>query len=298
MAVFFNESIAKRQKEADVFSNFAYDTTTDDGCLNKFSEISDLITNILGNVDTISNKYGELQKMYNKFTDYNEVMNTNKTNLMTSINDIANAYKNLLGNLAQQVKSLQANDSELMRDLLAVDKLLKAQSTQSINNIKKAGNDHNPNTSNGYDEAGFRKTKTNTIPDDVNQSGITKNNLPYDINWNDGSNQQALHQKWSDIGKPSQNGIATINGRYVVAVSPKFGVAGDIINVNLKNGTTIPCVIGDVKGTDAKSDYGHIFGDGTVDVIEWCAVAGADNVNIDKWKGIDVESISNLGTML
>ncbi|MCR5224003.1 MAG: hypothetical protein K6C11_02535 [Bacilli bacterium] len=298
MAVFFNESIAKRQKEANVFNDFAYDTTTDDGCLNKFNEISDLIANILGNVDTISSKYGELQKMYNKYTDYNEVMNTNKTNLKTSLNEIAYAYKNLLGNLAQQVKSLQANDSELMRDLGAIDKLLKAQSTQLINNIKKDGNVRNPNTSNEYDEAGFRKTKTNTIPDDINQSGITKNNLPYDINWNDGSNQQALHQKWSDNGKPSENGIATINGRYVVAVTPKFGKAGDMIDVNLKDGTTIPCVIGDVKGPDAKSDYGHVFGDGTVDVIEWCAVDGPDNMNIDEWKGINVESISNIGTMI
>ena len=298
MAVFFNESIARSQKEADVFSDFAYDTTTDDGCLNKFTEISDLIADILGNVDTISDKYGELQKMYDKFTDYNEVMNTNKTNLKTSLDEIAKAYKNLLDNLAQQVTSLQANDSELMRDLSAIDKLLKVQSTQSINNIKKDGNIHNPNTSNGYDEAGFRKTKTNTIPEAVNQSGITKNNLPYDIEWNDGSNQQALHKKWSDKGKPSENGIATINGRYVVAVTPKFGEAGDMIDVNLKDGTTIPCVIGDVKGPDAKSDYGHVFGDGTVDVIEWCAVDGPDNMNIDEWKGIDVESISNIGSMI
>lgn len=69
-----------------------------------------------------------------------------------------------------------------------------------------------------------------------------------------------------------------INGRYAVAVKPKFGKVGDYIDYYYidSNGDEkiIPCIICDVKGSDAKNEWGH---DGGTNILEfyvnevtWC----------------------------
>lgn len=52
-------------------------------------------------------------------------------------------------------------------------------------------------------------------------------------------------------------GFGKINGRYVVAVRPKFGTVGDYIDFYLEDGTVLPCIVGDIKGDDADSEWGH-----------------------------------------
>lgn len=56
-------------------------------------------------------------------------------------------------------------------------------------------------------------------------------------------------------------GFGIINGRYVVAMKPYWGKVGDYVDVRLDNGTTIPAIIGDIKGNEnAKvsfSQYAH-----------------------------------------
>ncbi len=138
--------------------------------------------------------------------------------------------------------------------------------------------------------------KSIDIPSNVAQTGIIKNYTNYDYfvgRWTKGSNQDALSKAWTAAGKTSDRGIATYNDRYLVAVSEKFGTVGDNINVTLDNGQVIPCTIADVKGADAKSEWGHKFG-GAVDVIEWESVGGQDVINTDGWAGSNVVNITRV----
>ena len=133
------------------------------------------------------------------------------------------------------------------------------------------------------------------IPASVPQTGIVKNYTNYDYfygKWNKGSAQRELSEQWAAAGKPNDRGIATLNNRYLVAVSPKFGKVGDNIDVCLDNGVVIPCTIGDAKGADAQSEWGHTFGS-AVDVIEWESMGGQDIINTDGWQGHKVSSIIN-----
>ena len=142
---------------------------------------------------------------------------------------------------------------------------------------------------------------TISVPGNIRQTGICRNNEPYDIKWNKGTNQAALHAKWVESGKTTNNGIATYNGLYIVAVSPKFGRAGDQIDVNLKNGEVIHCIIGDAKGSDKTSEWGHelAMGSGTgVDIIEWCINGPSDNIELGSWRNVGVDSITNYGSLL
>ena len=133
------------------------------------------------------------------------------------------------------------------------------------------------------------------IPKSIPQTGIIKNYTNYDYyygSWNPGTAQRELSEQWAAAGKPNDRGIATMNDRYLVAVSSKFGKVGDNIDVCLDNGVVIPCIIGDAKGADAQSEWGHTFG-GAVDVIEWESMGGKEIINTDGWQGHKVEQIIN-----
>lgn len=136
-----------------------------------------------------------------------------------------------------------------------------------------------------------------SIPSSVKQTGITKNYTNYDYfynRWSNNTNQRVMADRWGEAGKTSNNGIATLDDRYLVAVSQKFGNVGDNIDVVLEDGTVINCTIADAKGSDATSEWGHVLSNGGVDVIEWESVGNQDVIQIDDWKGKTVSSIINL----
>lgn len=138
-----------------------------------------------------------------------------------------------------------------------------------------------------------------SIPGNVRQTGIIKNYTNYSYfygKWNKGSAQERVAEMWNEAGRQQNNGIATLNGRYLVAVSPIFGTNGDIIDVVLEDGIVIPCIIGDAKGSDATSKYGHMFGS-SVDVIEWESFGSKEDIVIDMWKDKKVVQIINKGSI-
>ena len=66
----------------------------------------------------------------------------------------------------------------------------------------------------------------------------------------------------SDKFKYDENGLATIDGKYVISVGKNFGNVGDEVVITLEDGTKVKCVIGQVTDTEgsainffANSDY-------------------------------------------
>lgn len=52
-------------------------------------------------------------------------------------------------------------------------------------------------------------------------------------------------------------------------MSPIFATTGDIVVIELQNGEKIAAILGDSKGSDASSIYGHSFGSSGIDIVEW-----------------------------
>ena len=117
------------------------------------------------------------------------------------------------------------------------------------------------------------------IPSSVKQGGYTVTGYDYwiksgkEMTWAEGTNQRKVSEIWKEQGSVFKNGIAVINvdgvDRYLVAVTTKFGQAGDCIDVTLEDGTVIPCIIGDSKGSDAGSEWGHVLDGGSINVLEF-----------------------------
>ena len=89
-------------------------------------------------------------------------------------------------------------------------------------------------------------------------------------------------------------GYGIINGRKVIATTPKMGKVGDYVNVVLADGSTIPAIIGDIKNTNDKgaNAYGHNNGSSVVEFVvdknSW--YGKKDNPKLPK-----TVSIQNLG---
>ncbi len=136
------------------------------------------------------------------------------------------------------------------------------------------------------------------IPNSVRQTGLCPNYTNYDRfygKWNKGTMQRELSEQWGAAGKPSSNGIATLNGRYLVAVSTKFGKVGDNIDIVLNDGQVINATIADSKGKDATSEWGHVLTKkGAVDIIEWEATVPQSEINLGSWRNVGVDKIINL----
>lgn len=136
------------------------------------------------------------------------------------------------------------------------------------------------------------------IPTSVRQTGLCRNYTSYSYfydKWTQGTAQREIANQWGEAGKTSSNGIATLNDRYLVAVSPKFGKVGDNIDVVLSDGQVIHATIADMKGNDATSEWGHVLtNSGAVDIIEWEATGAKEDINLGNWGNVTVDRIVNI----
>lgn len=115
--VAWNSNEANLPKQPTVFNDFIYDTQTDGGCLNKLDEVSKIIGQINNDVADITQKYVQLQGLYNTFTDYNAVMYDNATKLSGNFAEIQQAYQMIINEMNNQIAFMQQTDSSLMSDL-------------------------------------------------------------------------------------------------------------------------------------------------------------------------------------
>ena len=134
-------------------------------------------------------------------------------------------------------------------------------------------------TSGGYNSAGkwvgTRATAGQTVmvPDGI---GTVFPLEKWSLNDSPGADSTLLRQQSG--GKYDAQGFSIVDGRYAIAVTPKFGQVGDYLDVRLKGGQVLHCIMGDTKGPDCGSEWGHVYGN-EVSVVEFC-------VNDDrKWSG-------------
>ena len=143
---------------------------------------------------------------------------------------------------------------------------------------------------------------TVAVPGSVAQTGIIKDYTNYSYffgRWNSGSTQKIIADLWENNGKQGKNGIATINGYYLIALRPVFGSAGDVVSVVLEDGARFNAIIADEKGDDAGNQWGHVYS-GAVSIVEFESLGNSETnngaqLNIGQWAGKKVTAIINGG---
>lgn len=151
---------------------------------------------------------------------------------------------------------------------------------------------------------------TTSIPEGLSQTGICHNQtdlVEKSKGWDPTSPSYPVVQKWIADGKPSIGNIAIQDGRYLVAVTKKFGEPGDNIDVILENNMIIPCRICDIKDEEHPAEnekideWGHLLkmpsGNDAHDIIEWESIVDDNHKtekDISKWHNIKVREIVNV----
>lgn len=133
------------------------------------------------------------------------------------------------------------------------------------------------------------------------EKGLYMNNC--DISWAQGTSQYVVHQRWNKAGSVFTDGIATLNGRYLIACTTTYGDVGDLIDFYLDDGTKIPCVMADSKNqSDAGCNkWGHNNGKNVLEFevsLDYYRTYGNPGGATWKseWRGRRVSSATNLGT--
>lgn len=129
----------------------------------------------------------------------------------------------------------------------------------------------------------------------------------FEYRWAAGTNQRRVCDLWQNAGRVYTDGIATVNGRWLMACSETFGACGDYVDFKLEGGLTLQCIIADIKSSgDANySKWGHVTG-GLVNIIEFEVSSeyyyrygnpGQGGWK-DEWGGKGVLSATNYGSAL
>ena len=167
MSVYYNNAEAKNEKKPKNYQDFTYDIETDGGCVNKFLDASNIIAQVSSDVEVIGNRYTDLVKKYDKFTDYNTLMSSNKNSLRNSIDNIRKQYDKLLDVLRTQVSELQKNDSSLISELDNINKIMA--------NEKELG--MNINKTRKFNDTNNQKRPVSDVSDSSNESGFVSSKI-------------------------------------------------------------------------------------------------------------------------
>lgn len=140
------------------------------------------------------------------------------------------------------------------------------------------------------------------IPSEYGNGGYTVTEIDR-FNWDAGTGQRELFDKWMAAGAPYDDGVAVYEGRYLIACTETFGDVGDSIDFYLEDGTKIPAMIFDTKNPDDSdcNKWGHGNGANVLEFEVSMEAFSRYGTNPGyngwhmEWSGKRVASATNLG---
>ncbi len=152
------------------------------------------------------------------------------------------------------------------------------------------------------------------IPEEFGHGGYTVTYyLNSDNSWNwsrDSDSGRLYYDYWLPNGANFTNGIATYDGRFLIACTNTFGHVGDKIDFFLEDGTRIPCIMADEKSQvyvawdhNPANKWGHNNGQNIIEFEVLRSYANSHGTNpgnsswYPEWQGKRVASAKNLGSI-
>ena len=147
------------------------------------------------------------------------------------------------------------------------------------------------------------------IPSEYGNGGYTVTEIDR-ISWDKTADLYPIYERWLAAGGQYDDGIAVLDGRYLIACTSTFGTTGDNVDFYLENGTVIHTIVFDEKSQevvpwddDPANKWGH---DDGANIIEFQVSSNAfrnqyggynpgNNGWHMEWAGSRVASATNLG---
>ena len=115
--VTFDTAEATLEKVPKVYDEFKYDNESNEGALNKLNDINEKVNTISSQIDSLADKYIQLQGMYEEFTGFNETMNINIMSFKSATNGVKVLHNKLVTELQNQISAAAKADDELLEDV-------------------------------------------------------------------------------------------------------------------------------------------------------------------------------------
>lgn len=139
------------------------------------------------------------------------------------------------------------------------------------------------------------------IPEEYGNSGAFTYTKITDFKW--AYNQKKVYELWKKTGAKTDNYIAMIDGRYLIACTSTFGTVGDKIDFYLADGTKLETIMFDEKSQKSvpwdrnpANKWGHNGGQQIIEFEITYNPNGSGNVGTwTGWAGQRVTSATNLG---
>ena len=139
------------------------------------------------------------------------------------------------------------------------------------------------------------------IPEEYGNAGFFTYTVLTDFNW--AYNQKKMYDAWISSGAKTDNYVATIDGRYLIACTTTFGNIGDKIDFYLEDGTKIETIMFDAKAQEVvawdpnpANKWGHHDGQQIIEFEITHSPNGSGDVGSWMgWSGKRVASAVNLG---
>ena len=193
--------------------------------------------------------------------------------------------------------------------IVELSKAYKGTSLESYNAFHatdvlfgSTGNTSSPSVSGG-DNCDDGVTSGNiVIPEEFGGGGYT---VTVYNDWNWVYNQGKVYDLWAEAGAQWDDGVAVLDGRYLIACTRKFGDVGDKVDFFLDDGTKIPAIIADIKNENdsGANEWGHNNGQNVIEFevshVAFYSTYGGSNPGTNgwhmEWAGKRVSSATNLG---
>lgn len=145
------------------------------------------------------------------------------------------------------------------------------------------------------------------IPTDFAQYSISSNsvNYTYESSKYVSDKRKKLANLWQKAGKPSNRNIATLNGYFICGVTGKIGEVGDLLMIELSDGTKFTAVVGFSPLPLGQNIWSYEREDNKYHIIQWAKKGTADNklnnvikIDLTGWADKQIRRVVNYGTYL
>lgn len=155
---------------------------------------------------------------------------------------------------------------------------------------------------NNFNDSSSKK-RTIVIPSEYGNEGRFTYTGIYDMDWHPDFDPYKVLSVWKFKGEKSNDNIATIDGRYLIACTETYGKVGDKIDFYLGDGTKIETVMMDAKAQvvcdwdqNPANKWGHHDGQQVLEFEITSPLNDSGDVGSWMgWTGLRVASAENLG---
>lgn len=116
----FDASEYGAPKVGKIYPNFKYESA----CIEEFQNVMSTVKKVISDVDNITSSYGKLKTLFEEFTDFNSLMDSNANSLTNYASTVESKFNTLINSAIAALEDQVTRDESFQADLDQLTSLL------------------------------------------------------------------------------------------------------------------------------------------------------------------------------